>query len=126
MRPVSRQRQAVCRLSALLFSFTQISRVSEGIQVHSGFQETFERTADGLLAGVMKGLADFGVKKVVVTGHSLGAPPLFILHLPQSDSFGRRRRRDHDWSAHQDQRGSVGQRHCFRVRPSAGWQPGVG
>jgi len=45
----------------------------QGIQVHSGFQETFERTADGLLAGVMKGLADFGVKKVVVTGHSLGA-----------------------------------------------------
>ncbi|KAJ7132176.1 alpha/beta-hydrolase [Mycena epipterygia] len=45
----------------------------QGIQVHSGFQQTFERTADGLLAGVMKGLADTGVKKVVVTGHSLGA-----------------------------------------------------
>ncbi|KAJ7708690.1 alpha/beta-hydrolase [Mycena rosella] len=45
----------------------------KGIKVHSGFQETFERTADGLLAGVMKGLADTGAKKVVVTGHSLGA-----------------------------------------------------
>jgi len=45
----------------------------KGIQVHSGFQQTFERTADGLLAGVMKALADTGEKKVVVTGHSLGA-----------------------------------------------------
>ncbi|KAJ7908195.1 alpha/beta-hydrolase [Mycena leptocephala] len=43
------------------------------IQVHDGFQQTFERTADGLLAGVMAGLASTGVKKVVVTGHSLGA-----------------------------------------------------
>ncbi|KAJ7021753.1 alpha/beta-hydrolase [Mycena alexandri] len=43
------------------------------IKVHDGFQQTFERTADGLLAGVMKGLASTGVKKVVVTGHSLGA-----------------------------------------------------
>ncbi|KAJ7027921.1 alpha/beta-hydrolase [Mycena alexandri] len=45
----------------------------KGIQVHSGFQQTFERTADGLLAGVMKGLASTGAKKVTVTGHSLGA-----------------------------------------------------
>ncbi|KAJ6561212.1 alpha/beta-hydrolase [Mycena vulgaris] len=44
-----------------------------GIKVHDGFQQTFERTADGLLAGVMKALADTGVSKVVVTGHSLGA-----------------------------------------------------
>ncbi|KAJ7205859.1 alpha/beta-hydrolase [Mycena haematopus] len=45
----------------------------KNITVHSGFQETFERTADSLLAGVMSGLASTGVKKVVVTGHSLGA-----------------------------------------------------
>ncbi|KAJ6617613.1 alpha/beta-hydrolase [Mycena sp. CBHHK59/15] len=45
----------------------------QNVQVHSGFQETFERTADGLLAGVMAGLASTGVNKVVVTGHSLGA-----------------------------------------------------
>ncbi|KAJ7089734.1 alpha/beta-hydrolase [Mycena belliarum] len=45
----------------------------KGIKVHSGFQQTFERTADGLLAGVKKALADTGVKKVSVTGHSLGA-----------------------------------------------------
>jgi triacylglycerol esterase/lipase EstA (alpha/beta hydrolase family) len=36
-------------------------------------QSTFQRTADGLLAGVQAGLQNFGVKKVVVTGHSLGA-----------------------------------------------------
>ncbi|KAJ7027920.1 alpha/beta-hydrolase [Mycena alexandri] len=49
------------------------STAGKGIQVHSGFQQTFERTADGLLAGVMKGLSDTGAKKVAVTGHSLGA-----------------------------------------------------
>jgi len=49
------------------------AQAGKGIKVHSGFQETFERTADGLLAGVMKGLADTGVKKVSVSGHSLGA-----------------------------------------------------
>ncbi|KAJ7078788.1 Alpha/Beta hydrolase protein [Mycena epipterygia] len=45
----------------------------KGIKVHSGLQQTFERTADGLLAGVKAGLASTGVSKVVVTGHSLGA-----------------------------------------------------
>jgi len=44
-----------------------------GIQVHDGFQKTFERTSDGLLAGVQAGLASTGVNKVLVTGHSLGA-----------------------------------------------------
>ncbi|KAF7309482.1 Lipase-3 domain-containing protein [Mycena indigotica] len=44
-----------------------------GVKVHSGFQDTFERTADGLLAGVLKALESTGVKKVSVTGHSLGA-----------------------------------------------------
>ncbi|KAJ7458560.1 alpha/beta-hydrolase [Mycena latifolia] len=45
----------------------------QNITVHDGFQKTFERTADSLLAGVQAGLASTGVKKVVVTGHSLGA-----------------------------------------------------
>ncbi|KAJ7886884.1 alpha/beta-hydrolase [Mycena olivaceomarginata] len=45
----------------------------KNITVHDGFQKTFERTADSLLAGVMSGLKSTGVKKVVVTGHSLGA-----------------------------------------------------
>ncbi|KAJ7157706.1 alpha/beta-hydrolase [Mycena crocata] len=47
--------------------------VGKGAKVHSGFQDTFQRTADGLLAGVKAQLASTGVKKVVVTGHSLGA-----------------------------------------------------
>ncbi|KAJ6493900.1 alpha/beta-hydrolase [Mycena vitilis] len=45
----------------------------KNITVHAGFQDTFERTADSLLAGVLAGLKSTGVKKVLVTGHSLGA-----------------------------------------------------
>jgi len=45
----------------------------QNITVHDGFQQTFERTADGLLSGVLAGLDSTGVKKVLVTGHSLGA-----------------------------------------------------
>ncbi|KAJ7628922.1 alpha/beta-hydrolase [Roridomyces roridus] len=45
----------------------------KGIQVHSGFQSTFERTADGILSGVQAALAQNGANKVLVTGHSLGA-----------------------------------------------------
>ncbi|KAJ7577432.1 alpha/beta-hydrolase [Mycena floridula] len=51
--------------------FTSIGGL--GIQVHEGFQETFERTADGVLSGVQSALSSTGAKKVVVTGHSLGA-----------------------------------------------------
>ncbi|KAJ7828307.1 alpha/beta-hydrolase, partial [Mycena leptocephala] len=49
------------------------SPLPQNITVHDGFQQTFERTADSLLAGVMDGLKSTGVKKIVVTGHSLGA-----------------------------------------------------
>lgn len=42
------------------------------IKVHTGFQQTFERTADGMLEAVRAGLESKGVNKVVVTGHSLG------------------------------------------------------
>jgi len=45
----------------------------KSIQVHQGFQDTFERTADGVLAGVQSGLASTGATNVLVTGHSLGA-----------------------------------------------------
>ncbi|TDL26635.1 alpha/beta-hydrolase [Rickenella mellea] len=44
-----------------------------GIKVHDGFQKTFLRTADGKLNGVKAALNKTGVKKVLVTGHSLGA-----------------------------------------------------
>ncbi|KAF9258560.1 alpha/beta-hydrolase [Marasmius fiardii PR-910] len=46
---------------------------SGDVKVHDGFQKTFERTADGVLDGVQKGLNDFNATKVLVTGHSLGA-----------------------------------------------------
>lgn len=45
------------------------------IQVHDGFQKTFERTADGVLSGVQSALASTGASNVVVTGHSLGKLP---------------------------------------------------
>jgi hypothetical protein len=44
----------------------------DGIEVHLGFQETFQRTAKEILAGVKKALVDKKVNKVAVTGHSLG------------------------------------------------------
>ncbi|KAL0567541.1 hypothetical protein V5O48_014454 [Marasmius crinis-equi] len=49
------------------------SAKDKDIEVHDGFQKTFERTADGVLDGVKRGLADFNSTKVQVTGHSLGA-----------------------------------------------------
>ncbi|KAJ7872419.1 hypothetical protein B0H13DRAFT_2669423 [Mycena leptocephala] len=45
---------------------------SKNITVHDGFQQTFERMADSLLAGLMDGLKST-MKKIIVTGHSLGA-----------------------------------------------------
>lgn len=48
------------------------TRSAADIQVHTGFQKTFERTADGMLEAVRAGLESKGVSKVVVTGHSLG------------------------------------------------------
>ncbi|KAF5386423.1 hypothetical protein D9757_006630 [Collybiopsis confluens] len=45
----------------------------KGIKVHDGFQETFERTADEILAAVQQGLEENNAKNVLITGHSLGA-----------------------------------------------------
>ncbi|KAI0057337.1 alpha/beta-hydrolase [Artomyces pyxidatus] len=44
-----------------------------GVEVHDGFAEAQERSADLILSTVKSGLASTGVKKVAVTGHSLGA-----------------------------------------------------
>ncbi|KAJ7828319.1 alpha/beta-hydrolase [Mycena leptocephala] len=59
--------QRICALSIL-----NDAQFGLKITVHDGFQQTFERTADSLLAGVMDGLKST-MKKIVVTGHSLGA-----------------------------------------------------
>ena len=45
------------------------------IEVHDGFQKTFERTADEVVAAVERGLVEFNVTKVHVMGHSLGTSP---------------------------------------------------
>nr|GAT50380.1 predicted protein [Mycena chlorophos] len=46
----------------------------QGAQVHDGFQDTFQRTADGILSGVQAALGnDSSISQVLVTGHSLGA-----------------------------------------------------
>jgi len=52
---------------------TRFPNAGTGVEVHSGFQDTFERTADAVLSGVKSGLAAKSVTKVLVTGHSLGA-----------------------------------------------------
>ncbi|KAE9405380.1 alpha/beta-hydrolase [Gymnopus androsaceus JB14] len=49
------------------------SASGKGIQVHDGFQDTFERTSAGVLSGVQSALASTGASNVLVTGHSLGA-----------------------------------------------------
>jgi len=43
-----------------------------GVEVHGGFQDTFERTAGQILDAVNQGIAERGATNVIVTGHSLG------------------------------------------------------
>ncbi|KAK0202293.1 alpha/beta-hydrolase, partial [Desarmillaria ectypa] len=45
---------------------------ARNIQVHSGFLETFSRTASTILATAQSALASTGAENVVLTGHSLG------------------------------------------------------
>ncbi|KAF9024622.1 alpha/beta-hydrolase [Hymenopellis radicata] len=45
----------------------------DDIKVHSGFQNTFERTAAEVMRAVQDGLTSTGSKNLIVTGHSLGA-----------------------------------------------------
>ncbi|KAK0188335.1 Alpha/Beta hydrolase protein [Armillaria mellea] len=49
------------------------SAAGKNIEVHSGFQGTFSRTASTVLSTVQSALASTGAQSVVVTGHSLGA-----------------------------------------------------
>ncbi|KDQ61932.1 hypothetical protein JAAARDRAFT_31427 [Jaapia argillacea MUCL 33604] len=52
---------------------TLFPHAGSGVQVHEGFQQTFGRTSDTILAAVKNGLHSKGARNVVVTGHSLGA-----------------------------------------------------
>ncbi|KIM90144.1 hypothetical protein PILCRDRAFT_811875 [Piloderma croceum F 1598] len=55
------------------FNTTLFPSAPSSVQVHDGFQKTFERTSDSVLSGVQNALKSTGVNKVLVTGHSLGA-----------------------------------------------------
>jgi len=55
------------------FNTTLFPNAPSGIQVHDGFQKTFERTSDSVLSGVRDALKSTGVNTIAVTGHSLGA-----------------------------------------------------
>ena len=52
---------------------TLFPQAAKGVQLHSGFQATQGRTADVVLKTVKSALKKSGYKKVLVTGHSLGA-----------------------------------------------------
>ena len=52
---------------------TLFPQAANGVQLHSGFQATQGRTADVVLKTVKSALKKSGYKKVLVTGHSLGA-----------------------------------------------------
>ncbi|KAI0746036.1 alpha/beta-hydrolase [Earliella scabrosa] len=52
---------------------TLFPQASADVKLHDGFQKTQGRTADLVLSTVQSGLAASGFKKVLVTGHSLGA-----------------------------------------------------
>lgn len=44
-----------------------------GIKVHSGFQQTFQRSASSIASTVVSSLQSTGSTNILVTGHSLGA-----------------------------------------------------
>ncbi|KAI0645946.1 alpha/beta-hydrolase [Trametes meyenii] len=52
---------------------TLFPKAGDDVQLHSGFQDTQGRTADLVMATVQDGLNSTGFKRVLVTGHSLGA-----------------------------------------------------
>ncbi|KAI0334990.1 alpha/beta-hydrolase [Cubamyces sp. BRFM 1775] len=52
---------------------TRFPKASSDVQLHSGFQDTQGRTSDIVMSTVQSGLASTNFKRVLVTGHSLGA-----------------------------------------------------
>ncbi|RDX50054.1 alpha/beta-hydrolase [Lentinus brumalis] len=52
---------------------TILPKANEDVKMHDGFAYTQERTADVVLSTVQSALESTGAKKVLVTGHSLGA-----------------------------------------------------
>ncbi|KAK0202294.1 alpha/beta-hydrolase [Desarmillaria ectypa] len=65
------------------------SVAQKGIQVHSGFLDTFLRTASTVLSVVKYGLSTTGATNVILTGHSLGATLDALTNLSiQTTTFG--------------------------------------
>ncbi|KAH9940517.1 alpha/beta-hydrolase [Epithele typhae] len=54
-------------------NLTNLPNAPDDVKIHDGFQDAQERTAGDVLNTVLSALASTGVKKVLVTGHSLGA-----------------------------------------------------
>jgi predicted lipase len=50
-----------------------LTKLAGGVQVHDGFQATFERTSDTILSTVTSALQKNSANQVTVVGHSLGA-----------------------------------------------------
>jgi len=46
---------------------------TSGLEVHDGFQQTFERSASAILSAVESGISTYGASHIFVVGHSLGA-----------------------------------------------------
>ncbi|TFK89080.1 alpha/beta-hydrolase [Polyporus arcularius HHB13444] len=88
---------------------TLFPQASDDVKLHSGFQDTQGRTADLVLSTVQAGLSSTGFKKVLVTGHSLGAAvasldaAMLRMALPQDVAinavvFGLPRVGNQDWA----------------------------
>jgi len=72
---------------------TLFPSLPSGIEVHNGFGSEQAKTASSILAAVEQGMSKFGVGKVTMVGHSLGAAISLIdsvylgLHLPAGTGF---------------------------------------
>jgi hypothetical protein len=52
---------------------TLFPNIPDSVKVHNGFADTQERTAEQVLGGVLLGLEQKNISRVLVVGHSLGA-----------------------------------------------------
>jgi len=88
---------------------TNFPKAPSGVQVHDGFQATFERTSDTVLSTVTAALQSKNTNKLTVVGHSLGAAIAVMdaVHLRQvlpssvqmtTTVFGLPRSGNQDWA----------------------------
>jgi len=60
-------------IAPVALSSSSFPNQPSGVLVHEGFQDTWQRSASDVLSTVQNAIKQTGVKKVLVTGHSLGA-----------------------------------------------------